>query len=59
MSEDILEKAAATGSIVSGGIGGVTNPVAGDLGVVGSTTDDGGILSSLASSSNIFGNSKF
>jgi HK97 family phage major capsid protein len=44
MSEDILEKAAATGAVVSGGIGGVTNPSAGDLGVVGSTTDDGGIL---------------
>lgn len=44
MSEEILEKAAATGSVVSGGIGGVTNPAAGDLGVVGSTTDDGGIL---------------
>jgi HK97 family phage major capsid protein len=44
MADEILEKAAATGSIVSGGIGGVTNPAAGDLGVVGSTTDDGGIL---------------
>lgn len=44
MSEDILEKAAAAGAVVSGGIGGVTNPAAGDLGVVGSTTDDGGIL---------------
>lgn len=44
MSEEILEKAAATGAVVSGGIGGVTNPAAGDLGVVGSTTDDGGIL---------------
>jgi HK97 family phage major capsid protein len=45
MAEDILEKAAATGSIVSGGIGGVSSPAAGDLGVVGSTSDDGGILS--------------
>lgn len=44
MSEEILEKAAAAGAVVSGGIGSVTNPVAGDLGVVGSTTDDGGIL---------------
>ncbi|MFZ9241662.1 MAG: phage major capsid protein [Sediminibacterium sp.] len=44
MADEILEKAAATGSIVSGGIGGVTNPAAGDLGVVGSTSDDGGIL---------------
>ena len=44
MSEDILEKAAATGAVVSGGIGAVTAPAAGDLGVVGSTTDDGGIL---------------
>ena len=44
MSDEILEKAAATGAVVSGGIGGVTNPAAGDLGVVGSTTDDGGIL---------------
>ena len=44
MSDEILEKAAATGAVVSGGIGGVTNPTAGDLGVVGSTTDDGGIL---------------
>ena len=44
MSDEILEKAAAAGAVVSGGIGGVTNPLAGDLGVVGSTTDDGGIL---------------
>lgn len=44
MSDEILEKAAATGAVVSGGIGGVTNPASGDLGVVGSTTDDGGIL---------------
>ena len=28
---DILNKAAATGSIVSGGIGGVSTPAAGDL----------------------------
>jgi len=42
---DILNKAASTGSIVSGGIGGVTQPVAGDLGVYGATTNDGGILS--------------
>ena len=45
MSDEILEKAAATGAVVSGGIGGVTNPQLYDLGVVGSTTDDGGILS--------------
>lgn len=44
MSDEILEKAAATGSVVSGGIGGVSNPSAGTLGVVDSTTDDGGIL---------------
>jgi len=44
MSDEILEKAAATGAVVSGGIGGVTNPTLYDLGVVGSTTDDGGIL---------------
>jgi len=45
MADEILEKAASTGSIVSGGIGGVANPVAGDLGVYGATTNDGGILS--------------
>ena len=44
MSDEILEKAAAAGAVVSGGIGGVTNPALYDLGVVGSTTDDGGIL---------------
>jgi hypothetical protein len=44
MSEEILEKAADAGVVVSGGIGAITNPAAGDLGVVGSTTDDGGIL---------------
>jgi HK97 family phage major capsid protein len=44
MADEILEKAASTGSIVSGGIGGVTQPIAGDLGVVGATTNDGGIL---------------
>ena len=44
MSDEILEKAAATGAVVSGGIGAVTAPASGDLGVVGSTTDDGGIL---------------
>lgn len=44
MSEEILNKAAEAGVIVSGGIGGVTNPVWGTAGVVGSTTDDGGIL---------------
>jgi len=45
MSDEILEKAAATGAVVSGGIGAITNPAIYDLGVVGSTTDDGGILS--------------
>ena len=45
MSDEILEKAAAAGVVVSGGIGAVTNPALYDLGVVGSTTDDGGILS--------------
>ena len=45
MADEILEKAASTGSIVSGGIGGVVNPTAGDLGVAGATTNDGGILS--------------
>jgi len=44
MSDEILEKAAAAGAVVSGGIGGVANPQLYDLGVVGSTTDDGGIL---------------
>jgi HK97 family phage major capsid protein len=44
MAEEILEKAAATGSIVSGGIGGVTTPAAGDLGVAGASGNDGGIL---------------
>jgi len=44
MSEEILEKAAATGSIVSGGIGGVSTPAAGDLGVAGAAGNDGGIL---------------
>ena len=44
MAEEILEKAAATGSIVSGGIGGVSTPAAGDLGVAGSSANDGGIL---------------
>ncbi len=45
MSEEKLEKAADAGVVVSGGIGAITNPASGDLGVVGSTTDDGGILS--------------
>jgi HK97 family phage major capsid protein len=45
MADEILEKAAAAGALVSGGIGGVTAPASGDLGVVGSTSDDGGILS--------------
>lgn len=40
-----MEKSADAGVVVSGGIGAITNPAAGDLGVVGSTTDDGGILS--------------
>ena len=44
MSEEKLEKAADAGVVVSGGIGAITNPASGDLGVVGSTTDDGGIL---------------
>lgn len=44
MAEEIFEKAAEAGVIVSGGIGGITDPVAGTAGVVGSTTDDGGIL---------------
>lgn len=44
MSEEILEKAATAGVVVSGGIGAITNPAAGDLGIVNSTTDDGGIL---------------
>ena len=44
MSDEILEKSAEAGVVVSGGIGAITNPAAGDLGVVGSTTDDGGIL---------------
>ena len=45
MSEEILEKAAATGAIVSGGIGGVATP-ASQLGPVGTATpaDGGGIL---------------
>lgn len=45
MSEEILEKAAATGSIVSGGIGGVATPSA-NLGPAGtaSPADGGGIL---------------
>jgi len=44
MSEEILNKAAAAGVIVSGGIGGITDPVLGTAGIVGSTTNDGGIL---------------
>lgn len=44
MSEEKLEKAADAGVVVSGAIGAITNPTVGDLGVVGSTTDDGGIL---------------
>ena len=44
MSEEKLEKAADAGVVVSGGIGAIPNPASGDLGVVGSTTDDGGIL---------------
>jgi HK97 family phage major capsid protein len=45
MSEEILEKSAATGSIVSGGIGGVSTPSA-NLGPAGtaSPADGGGIL---------------
>jgi HK97 family phage major capsid protein len=45
MSEEILEKAAATGAIASGGIGGVATP-ASQLGPVGTATpaDGGGIL---------------
>lgn len=45
MSEEILEKAAATGSIVSGGIGGVSTPSA-NLGPAGTAApaDGGGIL---------------
>lgn len=42
--ENILEKSAEAGVVVSGGIGGITNPVHGTAGIVGSTTDDGGIL---------------
>ena len=45
MADEILEKAASTGSIVSGGVGAVTTPAAGDLGVYGSSANDGGILS--------------
>ena len=44
MSDDILEKAATAGVVVSGGIGGITNPVHGTAGVVDATTNDGGIL---------------
>jgi HK97 family phage major capsid protein len=46
MSEEILEKAAATGSIVSGGIGTVSSPAAGKLGPAGTSApaDGGGIL---------------
>lgn len=46
MSEEILEKAASTGSIVSGGIGGVSNPAADKLGPAGTSApaDGGGIL---------------
>ena len=44
MSDDILEKAATAGVVVSGGIGGITNPVHGTAGVVDATTKDGGIL---------------
>jgi len=44
MSEDILEKSATAGVVVSGGIGGITNPALGTAGIVDSTTDDGGIL---------------
>jgi HK97 family phage major capsid protein len=45
MSEEILEKAAVTGAIASGGIGGVSTP-ASQLGPVGTATpaDGGGIL---------------
>ena len=45
MSQEILEKAAATGSIVSGGIGGVSTP-ASQLGAAGTAkpSDGGGIL---------------
>jgi len=46
MSEEILEKSAATGSIVSGGIGSVSTPAAGKLGPAGTAapSDGGGIL---------------
>jgi HK97 family phage major capsid protein len=46
MSEEILEKAAVTGSIVSGGIGTVSSPAAGKLGPAGTSapSDGGGIL---------------
>ena len=56
MADEILEKAAATGSIVSGGVGGVTDPAATILGTPGtpnvtypqsglaSRSSDGGIL---------------
>lgn len=46
-NNEILEKAAAAGSIVSGGIGGVTDPIAGVLdntNPVGDLVSDGGIL---------------
>lgn len=46
-NNEILEKAAAAGSIVSGGIGGVSDPIAGVLdntNPVGDLVSDGGIL---------------
>jgi HK97 family phage major capsid protein len=45
MSEEILEKAASTGAVASGGIGGVTAPGLDSLGVVGDSSDnESGIL---------------
>ena len=46
MSEEILEKAAVTGAIVSGGIGTVSSPAADKLGPAGTVapSDGGGIL---------------
>jgi HK97 family phage major capsid protein len=44
-TNEVLEKAAATGSIVSGGIGGVSNPSADQLGPAGTAASNGaGIL---------------
>lgn len=45
MSEEILEKAASTGAVASGGIGGVSAPGLDSLGVVGDSSDnESGIL---------------